>query len=261
MATLPLPASITDKIAARTQAVRWSATLKEVRTFSAYCCNINSDGIMGVAKQPVAIISLSPNPVCFGESVDWDLTDSYAPGSTVSAWTIDFGDSTSDTGANIATASGSHIYPAVGSYTITVTIEEGTGRTNEVTREVNVVDCSMPPARWLYASTDGQGVWFLDLNASATSWEERNSGLTGDALYVNSMVMKPGQDHKPDGSHEIWIATRDGVYKSSNSGKSWGKVSMPDPELSIGAEELNWYHVVFDPTDSDTVYIEAGYIG
>lgn len=264
MTTPALPASIITKLKARTQAVRWSAQLKEVRTFSAYCCDINSDGIMGVAKQPVPIVNINPNPVCLGEAIDWDLTDSYAPGSTVSAWEIDFGDSSSSSGASIAAAFGSHTYAAIGTYTVTVTITEGLGKTTNMTREVNVVDCSSPPQRWLYASTDGQGVWFLDLNAGSTTWEARNSGLTGDALYVRSLVMRPGQDHLSDGSHEMWAATKGGVYRTFNSGLNWDKVSMGDPSnlefldlVATEESELDWIHIVFDPIDRDTIYIEA----
>lgn len=259
MSTPTLPLSIVNKIKARNQAVRWSVTLKEVRTFSAYCCSIDSDGIMGVAKQPVPIVSITPNPVCFGDAIDWDLTDSYAPGSSISAWTIDFGDSSSDTGANIATAFGSHTYAAVGSYTITVTIEEGLGKTATTTREINVVDCSTPPANWLFAATDGEGVWALDL--STVTWEERNTGLTGDALYVRSLVLKPGQDHKPDGSHELWIATLDGIYRSTNSGMGWDKLILPNPEVGVLVTQLDFHHIVFDPNDPDTVYVEASYDG
>lgn len=264
MSTPPLSAALIAKIQSRTQAVRWFAMLKEVRIFSAYCCDINSDGIMGVAKQPVPIVNITPNPVCLGEEIDWDLTDSYAPGSTVSAWEIDFGDGDSDTGASIGSAAGSHTYAAVGSYTITVSIEEGTGRNTQMTREVNVVDCSQPPDKYYYISTYGEGVWFLNRKNDATTWVERNQGLEDDALFVNSMVMRPGQEHLSDGSHEIWIATLGGVYKSENSGKSWSRVNMDDPsnvefgdDPAATVDDLDWIHIVFSPDDADTVYIEA----
>lgn len=259
MATPVLPASIVNKIVARNQAARWYATLKEVRTFSAYCCDINSSGIMGVAKQPVPIISITPNPVCLGEAIDWDLTDSYAPGSTISAWTIAYGDGASDTGANIATASGSHTYAAAGGYTITVTIEEGLGKTTEMEREVNVMDCSEPPARWFYAATDGQGVWFLDRAAGSTTWTERNGGLSGNALYVRSIVMKPGDEIKPDAAHELWAATLAGIYKSTNGGRDWQKLTLGNTVDGVAEANLDWHHVVFDPNDPDVMYIEASY--
>lgn len=261
MTTPTISAGIVNKIKARSQAVRWDAWLKEVRTFSAYCCNINSDGIMGVAKQPVPIVSLSPNPVCLGAAMDWDLTNSYAPGSTVSAWAIDFGDETNDGGATIGTASGSHTYAAVGTYTVTITITEGLGKHTEMTREVNVVDCSTPPQKWLYASTNGQGVWFLDLNAGSTTWAARNNGLSGDALYVRSLVMKPGQDHLSDGSHEMYIATKDGIYRTTDSGKHWEKIDMPTPSNAEFSDspaattsELDWACIRYDEKEKGVLY-------
>jgi len=262
--TPTLPLSIVNKITAHNQAVKWFAYLKEVRVFSAYCCNIDSDSIMGVAKQPVPVVDISPNPVCLGDEIDWDLTDSYAPGSTISAWSINFGDGGSDSGANINTALGTHTYAAIGSYTVTIVIEEGTGRNTTMTREVNVVDCTEPPLKWIYISTDGQGVWFLDRSTESNVWEERNSGLVGDALYVRSLVMRPGQDHLSDGSHEMWIATKGGIYRTFNSGHSWEKVPMGNPSnlefldlVATTEDELDWIHIVFDPIDKDTIYIEA----
>lgn len=256
MSTPPLSSALIAKIKARTQAVRWFAMLKEVRTFSAYCCDINSNGIMGVAKQPVPIVNITPAVVCLGEEIDWDLTDSYAPGSTISAWEIDFGDGNSDTGASINAASGNHTYAAVGSYTVTITVEEGTGRNSELTREINVVDCSQPPDKYYYIATYGQGVWFLNRKDGSSTWVERNGGLEGDALYVNSMVMRPGQEHLSDGSHELWIATLGGVYRSKNSGKGWEQMSMPDPSNAEFADDapatlgdLSWLKVCYHEAD------------
>lgn len=260
--TTPLPSSITNKIKSRDQAVKWFTNLKEVRYFSAYCCDIDSDGIMGVSKEPVAIVDIGPNPVCLGEEIDWDITQSYAPGSTISAWEIDFGDGNDDSGATIGTASGSHIYAAIGSYTVTITVEEGLGKTQEVTREINVVDCSLPPVTWAYAATDGSGVYFRELPSGA--WTAKNKGLTGDALSIRSLVMRPGADLTNPNSHEIWIATLDGIFKTTNGGGTWDKIEFPEPSNQefldpdpTSIEELDWHHIVFDPNDSEIIYIIA----
>lgn len=260
--TTPLPASITNKIKSRDQAVKWFTQLKEVRYFSAYCCDIDSDGIMGVAKEPVARVDIGPNPVCLGESIDWDLRDSYAPGSTISAWEIDFGDGEDDSGANITTAFGSHTYAAIGSYTVTITIEEGLGKSQEVTREINVVDCTEPPVTWAYVATDGQGVYFRELPDGA--WTAKNKGLSGDDLFIRSLVMKPGSQFKNVNSQEIWIATLGGVFKTTNGGDSWDKIDFPEPSNNefldpnpVSLDELDWHHIVFDPIDEDTIYIVA----
>ena len=92
-ATPPIPVGIINKLKARSQSVRFAAVFREVREFRAYCCNINSDNIMGVSKQPVVILTITPNPVCLGNAISWDFTGSYAPGSTITNRAIDFGDS------------------------------------------------------------------------------------------------------------------------------------------------------------------------
>jgi len=156
MATPALPQAILDRITARNQSVRWTAILREVREFRAYICNIDSDVIMGISYPPVAVVELTPNPVCLNSSMAWDLGGSYAPGDTISSYAIDFGDSNDDTGS-----SGSHTYAAAGTYTVTSTIISTAGLIMMATNEVNVIDCSDPLLLdTIYSSTDGSGVFY-----------------------------------------------------------------------------------------------------
>lgn len=161
MPTPPLPASITNKITARSQSVRWAAVLREVREFRAYCCNIDSDTIMGVSKQPVPIVTVEPNPVCLGNSITLSFVGSYAPGSTITNYSINWGDlSTTDPAA---VSGNTHTYAAAGEYTITATVEEGTGLQQSVEIEVNVIDCTNALLLSnIYASTDGSGVYYWE---------------------------------------------------------------------------------------------------
>lgn len=159
MATPPLPVAITNQIKARNQSVRWAAILREVREFRAYCCNIDSDAIMNVSKEPVVILTLSPNPICLGNAMAWDFTGSYAPGSTVTAYNISFGDGTPD-GAVI---SGNHTYGTAGTFTVTATVTEGGGLSQAASEEVNVIDCTNTNLlNNIYASTDGSGVYYWE---------------------------------------------------------------------------------------------------
>ncbi len=158
MATPPLPPSITDRIKARNQSVRWTAILKEVRQYRAYVCNIDSDTIMGVSVSPSIIMILSPNPICLGSAMAWDLSGSYAPGSSISSFAIDFGDTNTDTGQ-----SGSHTYGSAGTFTVTATVVTAAGLTQTILAEVNVFDCSSPLLlNSIYASTDGSGVFYFE---------------------------------------------------------------------------------------------------
>ncbi len=160
MATPPLPQSIIDKIKSRSQSVRFVAVLRETRQFRNYCCNLNSDTIMGVSKEPVIILGISPNPVCLGNSLTADTTGSYAPGSTITNRRVDFGDSTVVDPAGV---SESHTYAAAGEFTITVTITEGNGTTQTVTQEVNVIDCSdLLLLQNIYAGLSGGGVFYFE---------------------------------------------------------------------------------------------------
>jgi PKD repeat protein len=156
--TPPLPAATLAKVRARSQSVRFEAVLREVRQFRAYCCNIDSVYIFGVEKEPVAILDISPNPVCLGNAISWNFAGSYAPGSSITSYAIDFGDTSADTGS-----SGTHTYGATGSYTITGTVTEGGGLTQEIEVEVNVIDCTdLLLLGYIYAATDGSGVWYLE---------------------------------------------------------------------------------------------------
>lgn len=158
MATSPLPVAVINRIKARNQSVRWAAVLREVRQFRAYCCNIDSDAIMNVSKEPVVILTLSPNPICLGNAMAWDFTGSYAPGSTITSRDIDFGDSNTDSGV-----SGNHTYAAAGEYTVTATVTEGGGTTQTTEEEVNVIDCTDALLLTsIYASTDGSGVFYWE---------------------------------------------------------------------------------------------------
>lgn len=159
-ATTPLPVTITDKIKARNQSVRFVAILREVREYRAYCCNINSDVIMGVSKTPVAILTITPNPVCLGTAITADFTGSYAPGSSITNRRIDFGDATIIDPAGVTET---HTYLAAGTFTITATVTEGTGLTQTVTQEVNVIDCTDTLLLGnIYATTDGNGVFYFE---------------------------------------------------------------------------------------------------
>lgn len=260
MTTPAIPAGYLARMKSRSQAVKWKAVLFEKRQFQAYCCDIDSDGIMGVAKQPVVVLELGPSPVCLGEDVDWDFAGSYAPGSTVVSYAIDMGDGTS-----YSTDTGSHTYVAVGNYTVYATITEGLGKYTTITREIQVIDCSIPMLiAFAYTSYDGGGVYFIDFKAAAPAWKARNYGLIGNALYVRDMALRPGHKALPDGVHEIWIATKGGIYRSLNGGRSWYEGHPPDPSnLEFGdtppatVGELDWHSVRFDPAVPNTAYILA----
>jgi hypothetical protein len=247
-------------VTSRSQATRWRVVLRELRQFRAFCCDIDSDSIMGVAKQPVPHLSITPNPVCLGSPVVWSFAGSYAPGSTIVDYSIDMGDSTT-----YNASSGTHTYGSAGTYRVRGTVTEGLGKSTTIEVEVLVTDCSTPMLiEFAYTAYDGGGVYFIDLKAPTPAWEARNVGLEGDARYVRDLKLRPGHQMLPDDVHELWAATKGGVYRTYTGGRNWAKVEMPDPSNAefddtppARVEELDWHNIVFDPVDPLTIYVLA----
>jgi hypothetical protein len=106
----------------------------------------------------------------------------------------------------------------------------------------------------LYLSTAGSGVYFYDFNANA--WEHRASGLEGDALFVRSMALNPDHYGLPDINHELFIATKSGVFTTSNGGRSWSGIALPTPETpSATLEDMDYYDLVYGNQDSNKVWV------
>jgi hypothetical protein len=220
---------------------------------------------MGVSKQPVPKMRITPNPVCLGQDITWDFAGSFAPGSTITSRAIDFGDGTV---IDPAGTDGTYTYLAVGSYTVTATVTEGTGLTQSITVEVNVIDCADGLLiNFIYdARDDGGGVRFYDFNAPSPAWEDRSGGLAGDALNVKYLVIRPGDAHKPDTVHELLIATDNGPYRTADGGRNWGALVLPDPSNAefgdvpaavIGDLTFDW--IDYDPLDLDTIFTRGVY--
>jgi hypothetical protein len=240
------------------QAVRWRFVLGLTFQFRAFCCDINSDGIMGVSKQPVPVLSISPNPVCLGDAISWDLSNSYAPGSAIVSYAIDM-----DDGTQYFVASGNHTYGAVGTYTITASVTEGLGKTQEIEQEVEVIDCTEGLlVGWVYASLDGDGVWYYEM--SSATWTQRSGGLTGSALNVNSIALRPGDKRLPNTVHQLYAATDGGVFRTHNGGRSWEQILLPDPSNAEFADapaatvdELVFHKVVYSLEDPELLWVLA----
>jgi hypothetical protein len=96
------------------------------------------------------------------------------------------------------------------------------------------------------------------------TWVSRNVGLSGSALNVNYIVQHPSTRFLNSTSHELLIATDDGIYHSTNGGRQWAKITLPDPSNAEFADspaatidELTFHWIDYDPTDSLIVYALA----
>jgi hypothetical protein len=96
------------------------------------------------------------------------------------------------------------------------------------------------------------------------TWTARNTSLTGAALNVNYITQNPSTRFLNSTSHELLIATDDGLYHSLNGGRAWAEITLPDPsnaEFSDSpaatVDELTFHWVDYDPTSSLIVYALA----
>lgn len=93
------------------------------------------------------------------------------------------------------------------------------------------------------------------------AWVARNTGLTGDALNQHWIVQNPATKRLSSESHELWLATDDGIFHSINGGRSWAKIALPTPsndELLLSSpatiDDLKFHWVDYDPTNQLILY-------
>lgn len=89
------------------------------------------------------------------------------------------------------------------------------------------------------------------------SWVNRSVGLD---LNVNYIAIHPATKHLSSSGHILLAATDGaatdgGIYLTTNGGRQWGQVVLPDP-TGGGAtiDELTFHWIDFDPTNSNIVY-------
>ncbi len=96
------------------------------------------------------------------------------------------------------------------------------------------------------------------------TWTARNTGLSGTALNVNHIIIHPSSKNSSSVNHELFIATDGGVFRSTDGGRSWAQVVLPDPSNAefgdspaATVDELTFNWVAFDPRALNVTYILA----
>jgi len=218
-----------------------------------FCCTAGN--VVGVTKEPVAVIDISPTVICVNDSIAYDGTNSFDPDGAIVGYSWNFGDG----GSSIA-GSGNHQYTTTGTFTVTLVVTDGTGLQGSASAQVVVNESLLTD---IFIGHKSAGVWYLCYNScSGGTWVSKNTGLTGNWLNVRDMKLAPFTKYDP--VRHIWIATQAGVAKSENEGSSWTQFTMPTPENDVGDDpppvvgDLDWYCIAFNPAYQDEVYILAG---
>ncbi len=108
--------------------------------------------------------------------------------------------------------------------------------------EVEAIAVTSPGGTPVYAGINGQGVYRTD--DLGLNWVAKNNGLTGNALKVFALAIKPVEN-----SPVVYAGTTDGLYKTLDSGENWSQactgLNYPVSALAVDIR----------PTYTDTIYI------
>jgi len=213
---------------------------------------------MGVAKEPVAVISVTPTTICVNDSITYDGTSSFDPDGAITGYSWVFGD-----GGSSLAGSGTHQYTTAGTYTVTLTVTDGTGLQGSASAQVVV---NAPAIGEIFLGHELAGPYYQEFSScSDANWQSRATGLTGNWLNIRDLKLNPFKRFKRVGAREIWIATQAGVAYSTNDMVTWTQITTmntprnpardsPAPALT----DLDWYCIAFNPMYEDEVYVLAG---
>lgn len=215
MATTPFSATMITNLKEQT-AWRFEGTIGEIFTPRFFCCtDPNTLGITG-GKAPVAHIDLDPNPQFVGVNISYDGTGSYDPDGSIASYAWIFEGHTPGTSA---TSTGTLNYAVAGVYTIHLIVTDGTGEKSTPARIELVIQDAEDLG--LYAGAP-EGLSH-GTTSSAISWTAKNTGLSGDDLVVNDVIIDPATINNPAANQTIWRATDGGVQVSNDGGATWAE--------------------------------------
>ena len=192
-----------------------------------------------------------------GLTVTVDATGSTDPDGTIQAYEWSFGDGTTATGPQT-----SHTYAAADDYTVTLTVTDDSGLTDQATRQVTATEPPPPPPpgettqttvvenetgwRWRYEGTAPPAGWTgTALNDS--SWNLGNAILGWGTPVSTSLDIYPNTSDRPRTAHfrrsfqlddastatglQLTTVANDGVVVYVN-GTEVGRSNMPDGTIT-----------------------------
>jgi hypothetical protein len=221
MPTIPLSSTLQSALAGPT-AWRFENELGPIFCPRWFCCTDSNAMSITDGKEPVAVITLSPNPAFTGETVSYSGTDSYDPDGSITGYDWDFESHTPGSGTASA---GTLNYSTAGTYTIELIVQDGTSLKSSPARVELVVNQTEFQG---YLATTG-GVEYTD-DVGAITWGNLDLGQSGNSLIVYDVKIDPATQHLPENKKTIWRCTRGqsigpgdngGVAVSNSGGASW----------------------------------------
>jgi hypothetical protein len=96
------------------------------------------------------------------------------------------------------------------------------------------------------------------------AWTALNGGLSGTALNVNHIRLRPGSSRSGVINHELYASTDGGVYRKSPGTLEWAQLTLPDPSNAefgdspaATVDELTFHWMDYDPRILNTIFVIA----
>jgi PKD repeat protein len=174
----------------------------------------DNGGATGTTSRAVTVTAPPPPNQPPVAKFTWSCTDlscSFTDGSTddgtIAAWSWTFGDNSGSS----ATQNPSHVYPAGGSYEVTLTVTDNKGATGTVKHTVTVMappPPNQPPLADFTSSCTGLGCSFTDGSTddgSVTAW----TWDFGDSSGGSSTQASPTYGYAAGGSYNVKLTVTD----------------------------------------------------
>lgn len=165
-------------------------------------------------------------------TVSFDGTgSSAAAGRTITGYSWDFGDGSPEgTGATA-----SHTYAAAGTYTVTLTVTDSTGKTGTVSHDVSVMAPHGPPTAVIDSSANGLTVAFDGTGSTATDGETIAAYDWDFGDGATATTARPNHAYAQAGSYTVTLRVRDSAGAWSTPVEAQVSVTHADPTASFTA--------------------------
>jgi PKD repeat protein len=183
---------------------------------------------------------------CTGLTCSFDASGSTAPGSSITSYAWDFGDSSTGTGENP-----SHTYASPGTYTVSLTVTNAASQTATTSQQISVVNQSQPIAFVGQSSVNG--------NATTETVPVPSGTAAGNAMLLFASSNAAVTLTAPAGWTQVDI-----IAGSSSTTTVWSKVATAtDPGSNVAVNFGSIVHgnvqlLSYSGTDGVTPVVASG---